>query len=194
MSTFTLDLSQSPFLAGMSQIATAIGGNHTCAAKANGTVWCWRRNFYGNLGDGTTTQRTTPVQVTGLAGVTQVTAGSNHTCAAKADGTVWCWGYNTNGNLGDGSTTQRTTPVQVTGLTNVSQVAAAGSHTCAAKSDGTVWCWGRTPMATLATDRPRNERQALRPVRLGLQSMSRSKIGRGHMSVPPPCVTHAEIP
>jgi len=117
-------------------------GLHTCALKSDGTVWCWGDNEYGELGDGTTTERHTPVQVSGLTNVVAVAPGSVHTCALKSDGTVWCWGDNYYGQLGDGTTTERHTPVQVSGLTNVVAVTVGSLHTCALKSDGTVWCWG----------------------------------------------------
>ncbi|GEL75434.1 hypothetical protein MVI01_72180 [Myxococcus virescens] len=110
--------------------------------KEDGTLWAWGRNEYGQLGDGTTTARFTPVQVHGLTGVAAVAAGnSSHSAALKADGTVWTWGYNGNGALGDGTTTNRATPAQVQGLTGVVAV-AVGGHTVAVKSDGTVWAWG----------------------------------------------------
>ncbi|MFZ1361236.1 MAG: fibronectin type III domain-containing protein [Candidatus Saccharimonadales bacterium] len=139
-------------LTGVKQVTA--GSNHTIAVKDDGTVWSWGYNGYGQLGDGTTTQRTLPVQVkdpsgTGnLTGVKQVTAGSYYTTAVKDDGTVWAWGNNNNGQLGDGTTAQRTLPVQVkdpsgTGnLTGVKQVAAGSNHTVAVKDDGTVWAWG----------------------------------------------------
>src|SRR6266851_5429957 len=84
----------------------------------------------------------TPVQVTGLTGVTQVAAGGLHSLALRSDGTVWAWGYNFVGQLGNGTQTGSGTPVQVTGLTGVIQVAAGGLHSLALRSDGTVWTWG----------------------------------------------------
>src|SRR6266508_3833645 len=77
------------------------------------TAWGWGYNISGQLGDGTTTNRSTPVQASGLTGVTAIAAGWNHTLALKGDGTVWAWGYNGDGQLGDGTTTNRSTPVQV---------------------------------------------------------------------------------
>lgn len=134
--------------------ALAAGWGHTLALKTNGTVWAWGDNHYGQLGDGATEGRSTPVQVKGpnssgvLTDVVAVAAGVNHTAALKADGTVWAWGYNGSGQLGDGTITNRPTPVQVTGpggtgsLTNVAAIAADGFYTLALKVNGTVWTWG----------------------------------------------------
>ena len=104
--------------------------------------YAWGDNTYGQLGDGTTTQRNTPVLVTGLSGMTAIAGGFYHSLALKNDGTVWAWGYNSDGELGDGTTTQRSTPVQVTGLSGVTAIAAGDEHSLALKNDGTVWAWG----------------------------------------------------
>ncbi len=121
---------------------------HSLALKSDGTLRAWGRNASGELGDGTTTDRSTPVQVSGLSSVTALAAGGNagdteaHSLAVKSDGTVWAWGSNSNGQLGDGTTTGRSTPVQVSGLSGVSGVAASYRHSLALKSDGTVRGWG----------------------------------------------------
>ena len=122
--------------------AIAGGFNHTIALKTDGTVWTWGSNEFGKLGDGTTTQRTTPVQVNGLTNVAAIAGGYSHTIALKTDGTVWTWGNNNNGQLGDRTQTQRIAPVQVSGMTNVAAIAGGYSHTLALKTDGTVWSWG----------------------------------------------------
>src|SRR6185436_7579276 len=92
--------------------------------------------------NGTLINSSTPVQVTGLTGVTAIASGAYHSLALKSDGTVWAWGYNYYGTLGDGTTTTRSTPVQVSGLTGVIAVSAGTLHSLALKSDGTVWAWG----------------------------------------------------
>lgn len=127
----------------LATITSVAGGQFfSIAAKSDGTVWAWGTNGYGQLGDGTTTQRTLPVQVPGLAGVVSVAAGDNHSLALKSDGTLWAWGGNFTGQLGDGTITQRLSPVQVGSVTGVVAMEAGSMHSLAVKSDGTVWAWG----------------------------------------------------
>jgi hypothetical protein len=102
----------------------------------------WGNNPAGELGDGTTTNRTTPVRVAGLTGVTQIAAGGGHSLVARSNGSVMAWGSNRYGQLGDGTTTDRTTPVTVSGLSHVARVSAGSYHSLALRSDGTVMAWG----------------------------------------------------
>jgi uncharacterized repeat protein (TIGR01451 family) len=121
------------------------GGTHSMALKSDGTVWAWGANDYGQLGDGTTTFRTTPVQVSGIINTTSIGIGIRHSLAITLDGTVWAWGWNEYGQLGDGTTTDRSRPVPVPGLTDMVAIEGGGPggfHTTALKSDGTVWTWG----------------------------------------------------
>ena len=122
--------------------AVAAGTNHSLALKSDGTVWSWGYNSQGQLGDGTTTTRTSPVQVTGISGAVAIDAGDSHSLAVKSDGTLWAWGVNGLGQLGDGTTTNRTAPVQVAGLSGVVAAAGGTHHSLALESDGTVWAWG----------------------------------------------------
>jgi len=120
----------------------AAGTRHTLALKADGTVWSWGFNYFGQLGDGTTKDKLSPMPIIGLTNVTYIAAGDFHSLAVKTDGTVWAWGYNSSGQLGDGTTTDSNIPVQVSSITNVKSVSAGGNHSLALKTDGTVWSWG----------------------------------------------------
>ncbi len=95
-------------------------------------------NTYGQLGNGSTTTRSTPVQT--ATGVAAVAAGYAHTLFVKTDGTLWAMGLNSSGQLGDGSFTNRTTPVLI--ATGVASVAAGYAHTLFVKTDGTLWATG----------------------------------------------------
>ena len=114
------------------------------AIKKDGTLWSWGWNVLGEIGDNTSTARSSPVQTIafGTNWIT-VNCGSSVTAAIKTDGTLWCWGGNASGQLGDNTTTDRSSPVQtVTFGTNWKLVSSGNGHVGAIKTDGTLWLWG----------------------------------------------------
>ncbi|MFN9003244.1 MAG: RCC1 domain-containing protein, partial [Alphaproteobacteria bacterium] len=126
----------------------AAGGYGSCGIGNNGRAYCWGHNGHGQLGNGTTTDSTTPTQVTLPAGVTSftsITSGDFHTCGIGNNGLAYCWGLNNYGQLGDGTTTNRTTPTPVTlpaGVTSFTSIVGVGRHTCGIGNNGRVYCWG----------------------------------------------------
>ena len=118
------------------------GSQHSCAISGP-DVWCWGDNSYGQLGDGTSTKRNTPVKVTGLpAGQPEaLQVAANRSCVV-IQAEAWCWGSGTSGLLGDGSETHRRTPAKVQNLPGaVTWLAVSANHMCAV-SEGKAYCWG----------------------------------------------------
>ncbi|MFO0754900.1 MAG: hypothetical protein U0359_00295 [Byssovorax sp.] len=152
-------------------IELSLGFGHGCARLGDGSVVCWGSNEWGEVGDGTTDDRSTPVPVYGVSGAAQIALGDDHSCARLGDGTVWCWGKNQQGQLGDGSAAPPSNPRQTLGERDVrdlvaGEVARRGTHpddpgktvvldgspiaaialggdrSCALLGDQSVTCWG----------------------------------------------------
>ena len=147
----------SPGVAGAATATSVSTGNNssTCATNATDGVDCWGYNYFGQLGNNTTTQEPTPVAVLGvngtgtLSGATSVSVGYDSNCATLSAGGVDCWGDNRDGELGNNSATQELTPVAVvdvgnTGafLSGVASVSVGVESACAALTTGGVDCWG----------------------------------------------------
>jgi hypothetical protein len=129
---------------GVTQLA--VGSEHVCALNQYGTVYCWGFNYFGQVGNTTTSSSSTPYWVAVPGGATSMVAGGLHTCAV-VQGQVYCWGNNAFGQLGTGNTTQLNAPnapVSTSSgfISGMVQIAAGGDHTCGLRADGTLFCWG----------------------------------------------------
>jgi alpha-tubulin suppressor-like RCC1 family protein len=117
---------------------------YTCAVTPDSRAYCWGWNaFFGQLGDGTTTNRLKPVAVAGGHSFTQVSAGWSHTCGITPDHRAYCWGSNRVGALGDGTTNDHSTPVAVASGRQFRQVDVGTDFTCGVSyPDNRAYCWG----------------------------------------------------
>ena len=119
------------------------GSRHTCAVTTAGESYCWGYNFWGQLGDGTTTEQKVPKLVTGEHTWASVDVSGSHSCGLTIAGEAYCWGYNNWGQLGDGTTTNSSAPVLVSGgRTTWSSVSGGYEHTCGMTTLGETYCWG----------------------------------------------------
>ncbi|MBN8458912.1 MAG: choice-of-anchor D domain-containing protein [Verrucomicrobia bacterium] len=155
-------------LSGKMVVAVAAGDSHNLALCSDGTLVAWGYNFYGQLGDNTTANRSVPVAVNTEAGVSalsgktvvSVAAGESHSLALCSDGTIVTWGLNNYGQIGDNTTTNRSVPVAVSTNAGVSALAgksvvsviAGGSHSMALCSDGTAVAWGSNTYGQIGDD------------------------------------------
>ena len=144
------------FAGGTTWKQVSSGGYAIAAIKTDGTLWTWGNNTQGQLGDNTTTFRSTPV--TTFAGGTtwkSLSCGQNFVMAIKTDGSLWTWGQNNVGQLGINNTDQKNNPVTTfAGGTNWKQISdgGKGSHLAAIKTDGTLWVWGLGTSGQLGTN------------------------------------------
>lgn len=153
-STTPVAIDTNGVLAGKSLTDIGVGNSHMCALSSDSQVYCWGSNYYGELGNGSTQNSTTPVAVDTsgvLAGktITAISTGNQHTCALSSTGQAYCWGYNAYGQLGYAadSITQQNSPVAVTtsGLLSgktIRAISVGYSYTCAVASDSKAYCWG----------------------------------------------------
>lgn len=156
------------------------GGTGSCEVRADGSAWCWGRNNWGQLGDGTTSTRLTPARVGGPADTTtdwaRISTSGATTCAVKTDHTLWCWGLNNKGQLGDGTARVRRTPVRVAGG-DWATVATGWFHTCATKTTGALYCWGLNNQGQLGDGTATSRRD---PARVGSSGWAQVATGGWH--------------
>lgn len=164
-------------VAGISNVTKIAAGHiHSLFLKSDGTVWAVGNNGSGQLGDNSTTNRSSVVQVvmsggSALTNVVDIAAGTAHSVARKSDGTVWTWGDNTYGQLGDGTTTARSYAAQIstTYISSATGIAAGAYHNLALISGGTVKSWGRNNNGQLGDNSTTNR---LTPVSVNTSSLS----------------------
>ena len=132
----------------------AAGDSHACALLSDATVTCWGSNYYGQLGDATTTDRNRPGTVLGISSATKIASGGDFSCALITGGTVKCWGDNEYNQVGSQSGSGKNiaaTAIQVVGITAATDVAAGYRHACVRITDGSVKCWGYNGSGQLGT-------------------------------------------
>jgi alpha-tubulin suppressor-like RCC1 family protein len=127
------------------------GAFHNCALRTDGAAYCWGNNSEAQMGDGTSTSRTSPVAVTGGHTFKSIHGGSKawNTCAIKSDGTGYCWGSNTDRQSGNNSFTHAQSPVAIVGGHLWKQLAPALRHTCGITVSGAAYCWGTSSYGEL---------------------------------------------
>jgi len=142
------------------------GGTNVLAVKYNNELWAWGRNDGGQIGDGTVTHRSLPVQIGSLTDWSTVSVGSAGTSyAIKTDGSLWAWGKGNLGSLGDSTLIHKSSPVQIGSLTNWTEVKAGVYHAIAVKSDNSLWAWGEALNGALGDGTVVNKSS---PVQIGI--------------------------
>jgi alpha-tubulin suppressor-like RCC1 family protein len=155
------------------------GSFHTCGLTNAGVAYCWGVNSSGQLGDGSTVQRSAPVLVSGGNSFVSLTAGPLHTCALTSAGAAFCWGSNSFSEIGDGTTTVRTLPTPVSGGFTFATLAAGQSHTCGLTTTSLAYCWGRNFEGQIGDGTSAQSRPAPTPV-LGGQTFTALTAGQLH--------------
>ncbi|MEY3696387.1 MAG: hypothetical protein RJA41_37, partial [Actinomycetota bacterium] len=117
------------------------GSTHQCALKANGNVWCWGNNIFGELGDGTNYSTKKPNIVPGISDAIDIDVNYSTSCAVLSDFTVKCWGLNI-GNIFNDNTTKNLSPREVPNLFNVKKLSLGRTFNCALLNNGDLKCWG----------------------------------------------------
>lgn len=139
----------SQFSLGLGFLKVYAYADFSMAIRADGTVWAWGDNTWGQLGDGTTTNRNSAVQIASLTGARELTLGHRSAFAIKADGTVWAWGDNAGGNLGDGTWTAQHSPIAIPALDGARKIAAGEYHCVAVMANGAVMSWGNNTVGQI---------------------------------------------
>ena len=137
-------------VAGLSGVTSVVAASESattglgyCAVANAGNVYCWGANDHGQIGNGSTTDATSPVQVSGVANATSLVTSHGTTCAvADPSSALWCWGADNHGQVGNADTADVTNAVQVGALSGVTSVRLTTSGTTCALASGQLSCWG----------------------------------------------------
>ena len=162
-------------------VAVDGGLNFSIALDSSGSIWTWGFAGNGELGDGTTVDKSSPIQVGTLTTWAKITAANGGAYAIKTDGTLWSWGFGVWGALGDGTETAKSSPVQIGTLTNWQKVSGGGYYGLAIRgTDGTgsLWAWGYNGQGQLGDGTTTNRSS---PVQIGTLT-NWKEISAGHDS------------
>jgi alpha-tubulin suppressor-like RCC1 family protein len=153
--------------------------HHSFVLKTDGSLWAWGGNLNGEIGDGTTTDRYSQVQI-GTKEWKQVSAGYNHSLAIKTDGSLWAWGFNILGQLGDGTNSEKHSPVKIGTASNWKQISAGNNYSVAIRTDGTLWSWGYNDRGQLGTG---STAAKYAPVKIGTSSDWKMVVARNNFTM-----------
>lgn len=163
-------------LSGITKISAAALAEHSLALKNDGTVWAWGRNNRGEIGNGTggTGQyQLTPVQVSNITNVVEISAGFAHSTAVTGDGFVWQWGWNRRGEYGNGTNSDVSVPLQTpVGFNGAAKIAGGVAHTMIVKTDGNVWGSGENAHGQLGDGTFTNTLTPVQAVINGVKTIS----------------------
>jgi alpha-tubulin suppressor-like RCC1 family protein len=150
------------------QCTQSIAANayQTIVVNKDGTLWSWGDNKYGQLGNGTNTTSTKPLQVGTATDWLMTSTTNSQTFAIKKNGTLWAWGYNYDGQLGDSTSTDTNKPIQIGTATDWQSVSVSG-YVLAVKKDGTLWAWGSNEFYKLGDS---TNIKRYRPTKIGTQN------------------------
>lgn len=148
------------------------GDQHSCALKADGSVWCFGNNQAGQLGTGDLLPRPTPTRVTLSLPARVLATTFSHTCVILSDASGWCWGANWEGQLGLNDQfpgADQPSPQAVSGDAKWKLLEPGDGHTCGVQLDGSLWCWGRNTERHLGLG-PGSAGQVRPPTKVGTRT------------------------